>query len=115
MDWKEAQREDPLLAPVIKNLSKSETEFRRALVFHPDKSVVDAYVQKRPNFIMKDGLLYLKDKPKAETEEVVQFVVYAKHRQDALNDAIMTPATKASDTLFPCLRNIFGGQACINK
>ena len=60
MDWKQAQKEDPVLYQVVKHLRASKEDFRKALKTVAEKNTVLAYLKARNNLIMRDGLLYHK-------------------------------------------------------
>ena len=84
-NWKQAQKEDPVLYTIVKNWRASREDFKKVLKCLLDKKSIQAYVKMRPSFIIKDGLLYQKTRLKQSGEEVFRFVVSVSHRGTALD------------------------------
>lgn len=64
-DWKQAQKDDPTLYSVVKNLRMPLNQFKDALKPVLDQKSIWAFVKARENLVMKDGLLYHKLRLKA--------------------------------------------------
>ena len=60
VDWKKAQREDPALNTLIKNLRSSKEDFMRVMYKVLNPKAAWAYVKRRDWLILKNGLLYHK-------------------------------------------------------
>ena len=59
-DWKQAQKDDPALYAVVKNLRSPLNQFKDALKHVLDQKSIRAFVKARENLTMKNGLLYHK-------------------------------------------------------
>ena len=81
MDWKQAQKEDPVLYQVVKHLRASKEDFRKALKTVAEKNTVLAYLKARNNLIMRDGLLYHKKSMGPVDEVIFHFVVPSSHQR----------------------------------
>ena len=75
-DWKQAQKEDPVLYAIVKNMRASRVDFKKALRHLLDKM---RPVKMRPGLMLKDGLSYQKTWLKQSGEEVFHFVVPMSH------------------------------------
>ena len=84
-DWKQAQKDDPTLYAVVKNLRSPLNQFKDALKHMLDQKSIRAFVKARENLAMKNGLLYHKLWLKATSEDVWHFVVPKTHRSVALD------------------------------
>ena len=84
-DWKQAQKEDPVLYAIVKNWRASREDFKKVLRHLLDKKSIWAYVKMRPSFVMREELLYQKTRLKQSGEEVFQFVVPTPHQGAALD------------------------------
>ena len=84
-DWKQAQKDDPALYAVVKNLRSPLNQFKDALKHVLDQKSISAFVKARENLTMKNSLLYHKLQLKATGEEVWHFVVPKIHRSVALD------------------------------
>ena len=76
-DWKQEQKEDPILYQVAKHLGVPHETFKAALHKVLDKKVTAAYVKAKEQLLIKNDLLYWKI--------VFQFVVPQRHRGAALD------------------------------
>ena len=76
-DWKQEQKEDPVLYQVAKHLRAPRETFKAALHKVLDKKATAAYV--------KNGLLYRKTQQGQANEIVFQFVVPQRHRGATLD------------------------------
>ena len=76
-DWKQEQKEDPVLYQVAKHLRAPRETFKAALHKVLDKKATAAYV--------KNGLLYRKTRQGQADKIVFQFVVPQRHRGAALD------------------------------
>ena len=85
MDWKQEQKEDPVLYQVAKHLRAPCETFRVALHKVLDKKATTAYVKVKEQLLIKNGLLYHKTWQGQANEIVFQFVVPQRHRSAALD------------------------------
>ena len=84
-DWKKAQKEDPVLYQVVKNLKAPREQFKEALRPLIEKKSVRDYVKMKDHLVLKDGLLYLKTYEGKAKEVLFRFVVPKAHRSKALD------------------------------
>ena len=84
-NWKQAQKDDPTLYTVVKNLRSPLNQFKDALKHVLDQKSIRAFVKTRENLAMKNSLLYHKLHLKATGEDVWHFVVPKTHRSVALD------------------------------
>ena len=84
-NWKQAQKDDPALYAIVKNLRPPLNQFKDALKHMHDQKSIRAFVKARENLNMKNGLLYHKLHLKATGEDVWHFVVPKTHRSVALD------------------------------
>ena len=84
-DWKKAQKEDPVLYQVVKNLKAPREQFKEALKPLIEKKLVWDYVKMKDCLVLKDGLLYLKTYEGKVKEVLFKFVVPKAHRSKALD------------------------------
>ena len=84
-DWKQAQKDDPTLYAVVKNLRSPLNQFKDALKHMLDQKSIQAFIKARENLAMKNSLLYHKLHLKATGEDVWHFVVPKTHRSVALD------------------------------
>ena len=59
-DWKQEQKEDPVLYQVAKHLRAPHETFKAALHKVLDKNATAAYVKVKEQLLIKNGLLYCK-------------------------------------------------------
>ena len=59
-DWKQEQKEDPVLYQVVKYLRAPHETFKAALHKVLDKKATTAYVKAKEQLLIKNGLLYCK-------------------------------------------------------
>ena len=83
-DWKQEQKEDPVLYQVAKHLRVPCETFKAALHKVLDKKATAAYVKAKEQLLIKNGLLYCKTQQGQTDEIVFQFVVPQGHRGTAL-------------------------------
>ena len=88
MDWKQEQKEDPVLYQVAKNLRAPRETFKAALDKVLDKKAPAAYVKVKKQLLIKNGLLYHKTQQGQADEIVFQFVVPQRHRGTALDGCL---------------------------
>ena len=74
-DWKQEQKEDPVLYQVAKHLRVPHETFKAALHKVLDKKATAAYVKAKEQLVIKNGLLYRKTRQGQADEIVFQFVV----------------------------------------
>ena len=79
-DWKQEQKEDPILYQVAKHLRAPHEAFKAALHKVLDKKATAAYVKAKEQLVIKNGLLYRKTQRGQANETVFQFVVPQRHR-----------------------------------
>ena len=85
MDWKQEQKEDPILYQVAKHLRAPCETFKAALHKVLDKKATAAYVKEKEQLVIKNGLLYRKTRQGQTDETVFQFVVPQRHQGAALD------------------------------
>ena len=84
-DWKQEQKEDPVLYQVVKHLRAPCEMFKAALHKVLDKKATTAYVKVKEQLLIKNGLLYRKTRQGPADEIVFQFVVPRRHRSATLD------------------------------
>ena len=84
-DWKQEQKEDPVLYQVAKHLRVPPETFKAALHKVLDKKATAAYVKAEEQLLIKNGLLYCKTRQGQANEVVFQFVVPQRHRGATLD------------------------------
>ena len=84
-DWKQEQKEDPVLYQVAKHLRAARETFKAALHNVLDKKATAAYVKEKEQLLIKNGLLYWKTQQGQADEIVFQFVVPERHRGATLD------------------------------
>ena len=84
-DWKQEQKEDPVLYQVAKHLRAPRETFRAALHKVVDKKATATYVKAKEQLLIKNGLLYRKTRQGQAVEIVFQFVVPQRHRGATLD------------------------------
>ena len=85
IDWKQEQKEDPVLYQVAKHLRAPHDTFRAALLKVLDKKATAAYIKAKEQLLIKNGLLYQKTWQGQANEVVFQFVVPQRHRGTTLD------------------------------
>ena len=80
VDWKKAQREDPALSTLVKNLRSSKEDFMRAMCKVLNPKAAWAYENWRDGLILKNGLLYHKTCLTKTGEDLWHFIVPKSHR-----------------------------------
>ena len=85
VDWKKAQRKDPALNTLIKNLRSSEEDFMRSMCGVLDPKAARAYEKQRDGLILKNCLLYHKTHLTKTGEDLWHFIVPKSHRGIALD------------------------------
>ena len=78
-DWKQEQKEDPVLYQVAKHLKVPHETFKAALHKVLDKKTTATYVKVKEQLLIKNGLLYRKTWQGQADEIVFQFVVPQRH------------------------------------
>ena len=78
-DWKQEQKEDPVLYQVVKHLRAPREMFKAALHKVLDKKATAAYVKAKEQLLIKNGLLYHKTWQGPADEIMFQFVVPQRH------------------------------------
>ena len=84
-DWKQEQKEDPVLYQVAKHLRVPRETFKAALHKVLDKKATATYVKAKEQLLIKNGLLYWKTRQGQADEMVFQSVVPQRHRGTALD------------------------------
>ena len=74
-DWKQEQKEDPVLYQVVKHLRAPRETFKTALHKVLDKKATTAYVKVKEQLLIKNGLLYQKTRQGPADEIMFQLVV----------------------------------------
>ena len=78
-DWKQEQKEDPVLYQVVRHLRMPCETFKAALHKVLDKKATAAYVKVKEQLLIKNGLLYRKTQQGPADEIVFQFIVSQRH------------------------------------
>ena len=84
-DWKQEQKENPVLYQVAKHLRAPHETFKAALHKVLDKKATAAYVKAKEKLLIKNGLLYQKTRQGQADEIMFQFVVPQRHRGTTLD------------------------------
>ena len=84
-NWKQEQKEDPVLYQVAKHLRVPHETFKAALHKVLDKKATATYVKAKEQLLIKNGLFYRKSRQGQADETVFQFVVPQRHRGTALD------------------------------
>ena len=84
-DWKQEQKEDPILYQVAKHLRAPHETFKAALHKVLDRKATATYVKAKEKLLIKNGLLYWKTRQGQADKIVFQFVVPQRHRGAALD------------------------------
>ena len=84
-NWKQEQKEDPVLHQVAKHLRVPHETFKVALHKVLDKKATAAYVKAKEHLLIKNSLLYQKTRQGQAVETVFQFVVLQRHRGTVLD------------------------------
>ena len=84
-DWKQEQKEDPVLYQVAKHLRAPCEIFKAALHKVLDKKATATYVKVKEQLLIKNGLLYQKTQQEQADKIVFQFVVPQRHRGATLD------------------------------
>ena len=84
-NWKQEQKEDPVLYQVAKHLRAPCETFKVALHKVLDRKAMAAYIKAKEQLLIKNGLLYWKTRQGQADEIVFQFVVPQRHRGAALD------------------------------
>ena len=92
VDWKKAQREDPALNTLIKNLRSLKEDFMRVMCKVLDPKAARAYEKWRDGLILKNGLLYHKTRLTKTGEDPWCFIV-PKSQQGVALDGCHCKAT----------------------
>ena len=85
IDWKQEQKEDPVLYQVAKHLRAPHETFKAALHKVLDKKATATYVKGKEQLLIKNGLLHWKPRQGQADETVFQFVVPQRHRGTTLH------------------------------
>ena len=85
VDWKKAQREDPALNTLVKNLRSSKEDFMRAMCKVLDPKAARAYEKQRDGLVLKNGLLYHRTRFTKTGEDLWHFIVPKSHWGIALD------------------------------
>ena len=106
-DWKQEQKEDPVLYQVAKHLRVPHETFKAALHKVLDKKATATYVKAKEQLLIKNSLLYQKTR-QGQADDIVFL--------RGIGAPLWTVATerwhiKASTALPPLSRNASGGQA----
>ena len=84
-DWKQEQKEDPVLYQVVKHLRAPREMFKAALHKVLDKKATAAYIKAKEQLLIKNGLLYHKTWQVPADEIVFQFIVPQRHQSATLD------------------------------
>ena len=84
-DWKQEQKEDPVLYQVAKHLRVPRETFKATLHKVLDKKATATYIKVKEQLLIKNGLLYQKTRQGQADKYVFQFVVPQRHRGATLD------------------------------
>ena len=84
-DWKQEQKEDPILYQVAKHLRAPHETFKAALHKVLDRKATAAFVKVKEQLLIKNSILYQKTWQGQANEIIFQFVVPQRHRGTALD------------------------------
>ena len=84
-NWKQEQKEDPVIYQVAKHLRAPHETFKAALHKVLEKKATAAYVKAKEQLLIKNGLLYHKTWQGQADKIVFQFVVPQRHRGATLD------------------------------
>ena len=84
-DWRQEQKEDPVLYQLAKHLRAPHETFKAALHKVLDKKATTAYVKVKEQLLIKNGLLYCKTWQEPAGEIVFQLIVPQRHWSAALD------------------------------
>ena len=84
-DWKQEQKEDPVLYQLAKHLRAPCEACKAALHKVLDNKATAAYVKAKEQLLIKNGLLYHKNQQGPAGEIVFQFIVPQRHRSATLD------------------------------
>ena len=84
-DWKQEQKEDPVLYQVVKHLRVPCEMFKAALHKVLDRKATTAYIKAKEQLLIKNGLLYCKTWQGLADEIMFQFIVPQRHRSATLD------------------------------
>ena len=85
MDWKQEQKEDPVLYQVVKHLRVPHETFKAALHKVLDTKATAAYVKAKEQLLIKNGLLYCMTQQGQADKIMFQFVVPQRHWSTTLD------------------------------
>ena len=85
VDWKKAQREDPALDTLVKNLRFSKEDFMRAISKVLNPKAARAYEKWKDGLVLKNGLLCHKTCLTKTGEDLWHFIVPKLHQLMALD------------------------------
>ena len=94
-NWKQEQKENPVLYQVAKHLRAPSETFKVALHKVLDKKAMAAYVKAKEHLLIKNGLLYQKTRQGQADEIVFQFIVPQRHQGAALDGCHQEAAHQA--------------------
>ena len=84
-DWKQKQKEDPVLYQLAKHLRAPRETLKAALHKVLDKKSTAAYVKVKEQLLIKNDLLYHKNQQGLAGEIMFQFIVPQRHRSATLD------------------------------
>ena len=84
-DWKQEQKENPVLYQVAKHLRAPCETFKAALHKVLDKKATATYVKAKEQLLIKSGLLYWKTRQGQANEILFQFLVPQRHQGATLD------------------------------
>ena len=106
-DWKQEQKEDPVLDQVAKHLRAPREMFKAALHKVLDKKATAAYVKAKEQLLIKNGLLYRKTQQGPADEIVFQFIVPQRHRSTTLDGCHQEVAHQGQHTSTTLMQERF--------
>ena len=106
-DWKQEQKEDPVLYQVAKHLRVPHEIFKAALHKVLDKKTTATYVKAKEQLLIKNGLLYQKAHQGQADKIVFQFVVPQRHRGATLDGCLREAAHKGQHCSTALMQECF--------
>ena len=109
VDWKKAQRDDPALNTLVKNLRSSKEDFMRAVCKVLNSKATQAYEKRRDGLVLKNDLLYHKTCFTKTGEDLWHFIVPQSHWGIVLDGCHHEKAHQGQCRSLSLMQECFGG------
>ena len=106
-DWKQEQKEDPVLYQVAKHLRVPHETFKAALHKVLNKKAMVAYIKAKEQLLIKNSLLYWKTRQGQADEIMFLLVVPQRHRGTALDGCHQEAANQAQRRSIALMQECF--------